>query len=146
MQEDAAGSRLDTFEGVMEEMDRRLVELKKGAAAAALWEPKMAAGATDAPDAKAGTGTADAKAGTGMTDALDVEEEELLAHLLASGGELPASLQAGDGRAGQIADFLASYQAQATAASGSGPVETLMRRFGLGSLPPDSYDHATDEN
>lgn len=125
-------NQADTFDSVMDAMDARLANLQQER------------GRTDS--------TASGKSNV-INEQLDPEEQELLSHLLKSGGDLPSSLWSGVAGVGQAdntedmikaqqaADFLESFRAQVSTSgpgSTSGPVEALMRRFGLGSLPADS--------
>ncbi|PWZ02667.1 SGT1-domain-containing protein [Testicularia cyperi] len=130
---------LGSFDGVMTEMDRRLNELKEASS-----------------EATSRSSQSNPAAEPLSSSNLSAEEEELLSHLLKSGSDLPSFLQMGLSsttnsdsapdlpsiqdsiRRDQLADFLASYQAQSASSAPSGPVELLMRRFGLGSLPLDS--------
>lgn len=117
-------AKLDSFESVMAAMENQLHHLQ----------------ASQPPPTTSGTNT-NVKA---EQNSANEEEEELLAHLLKSGSDLPSSLLShlGEGENGmqaeQLESFLRSFQAQTGTSgpgSGSGPVEVLMRRFGLGSLP-----------
>ncbi|CDU23968.1 related to SGT1 protein [Sporisorium scitamineum] len=121
--------KLDTFESVMAAMEDQLHHLRS--------TPQPTATSSSAPDP---TST--------QKPPSDAEDEELLAHLLKSGSDLPTSLleqlrgpnRADSVRAEQMESFLRSFQAQAATSgpgSGSGPVDVLMHRFGLGSLPAD---------
>ncbi|CBQ67760.1 related to SGT1 protein [Sporisorium reilianum SRZ2] len=121
----APAPKLDTFESVMSAMEDQLHHLQSTPTSI----PAAAPTSSDPPSS-------------------DAEDEELLAHLLRSGSDLPASLlehlgdpdHADSGRAEQMESFLRSFQAQAATSgpgAGSGPVDVLMRRFGLGGLPAD---------
>ncbi|GAC95539.1 hypothetical protein PHSY_003115 [Pseudozyma hubeiensis SY62] len=122
-------SKLDTFESVMAAMETQLHQLRSSK------QPPTPTSSTH-PTPTASQGPPQ-----------DQEDAELLAHLLKSNSELPSSLQshldpdsADAIQAEQLESFLRSFQAQSTtsgAGSGSGPVDVLMRRFGLGSLPAD---------
>ncbi|TKY90584.1 hypothetical protein EX895_000582 [Sporisorium graminicola] len=123
----APAPKLDTFESVMAAMEDELHHLRSTTRTSSS-SPKLTS-TQPAPD--------------------DAEDEELLSHLLKSGSDLPSSLlahlggdadQADSVRAEQLESFLRSFQAQAATSgpgAGSGPVDVLMRRFGLGSLPAD---------
>ncbi|ETS63601.1 hypothetical protein PaG_01900 [Moesziomyces aphidis] len=117
MQEQVQDVEMSKFEDVMAAMDRRLNSLKTTSASRTT--PQTQEGASKPDDVDA----------------------ELLSHLLTSEGDLPASLESLLGRgdaveAEQLASFLRSFQAQSGAAA-TGPVQQLMQRFGLGSLPAD---------
>jgi hypothetical protein len=117
MQEQVQDVEMSKFEDVMAAMDRRLNSLKTTSASRTT--PQTQEGASKPDDVDA----------------------ELLSHLLTSEGDLPASLESLLGRGGaveaeQLASFLRSFQAQSGAAA-TGPVQQLMQRFGLGSLPAD---------
>ncbi|GAC73625.1 MADS box transcription factor [Moesziomyces antarcticus T-34] len=117
MQEQVQDVDMSTFEDVMAAMDRRLNSLKTTSASST---------------------TPQAQEGASKPDDVDAE---LLSHLVASEDDLPASLESLLGRgdaveAEQLASFLRSFQAQSGAAA-TGPVQQLMQRFGLGSLPAD---------
>lgn len=108
---------MSTFEDVMAAMDRRLNSLKSTSPSRNL------------PHSR---GDEDSS----KPDSMDAE---LLSHLLTSESDLPASLETllgGAVEADQLASFLRSFQAQSGAAA-TGPVQQLMQRFGLGSLPAD---------
>lgn len=119
--EETEPPKLDTFESVMAAMEEQLHTLQSSA------RPPPSSAQTDPKLPTMG----------------EKEDEELLAHLLRSGSDLPSSLlrQLGDeGKSEQIEAFLRSFQAQAGTSgpgAGSGPVDVLMRRFGLGGLPAD---------
>ncbi|KAJ9476829.1 hypothetical protein PHBOTO_000484 [Pseudozyma hubeiensis] len=121
--------KLDTFEGVMSAMETQLQQLRSAK------QPVPRSTSTrPTPNSF-------------QEPLRDQEDAELLAHLLKSNSELPSSLQshldpdsANTIQAEQLESFLRSFQAQSAtsgAGSGSGPVDVLMRRFGLGSLPAD---------
>lgn len=121
--------KLDTFEGVMSAMETQLQQLRSAKQPVPRSTPTHP---TPSPS---------------QEPLPDQEDAELLAHLLKSNSELPSSLQthldpdsADTIQAEQLESFLRSFQAQSAtsgAGSGSGPVDVLMRRFGLGSLPAD---------
>ncbi|SNX81672.1 related to SGT1 protein [Melanopsichium pennsylvanicum] len=127
----------DSFESVMTAMEQQLHTLKSNASPSS----------TSKSTAKAESKSAACAAANSEQSRADREDQELLAHLLKSNSDLPASLlnRLGQGseaqvQAEQLEGFLKSFQAQANTmgpGSGSGPVEILMRRFGLGSLPAD---------
>uniref|UniRef100_V5GVP1 Uncharacterized protein n=2 Tax=Kalmanozyma brasiliensis (strain GHG001) TaxID=1365824 RepID=V5GVP1_KALBG len=115
--------KLDTFESVMSAMEEQLHTLQSSAPPPST---STASASAPSPDPKPPT-------------LAEKEDEELLAHLLRYGSDLPSSLlrQLGDsGKSEQMEAFLRSFQAQ-SGTSGPGPVDVLMRRFGLGGLPAD---------
>lgn len=121
--------KLDTFQSVMAAMESQLHHLQSSQ--------------TSAASSCKPPGEQDEEKEMGE------EEEELLSHLLKSGSDLPASLLSQLDKEGveaeQLEGFLRSFQAQMGTSgpgSGSGPVEVLMRRFGLGSLPADQDSSA----
>ena len=124
----AEAPKLDTFEGVLAAMETELHHLRSSASKPTT-SPLQAAPLPAAQPAD------------------DGQDEELLAHLVRSGSDVPASLLShlgqeheARGQAEQIEGFLRSFQAQTATSgpgAGSGPVEVLMHRFGLGSLPAD---------
>ncbi|PKI82633.1 hypothetical protein MVES1_003927 [Malassezia vespertilionis] len=77
-----------------------------------------------------------------VDEELTAEDEELLQHLLASGGALPESLrhfaeaqEASDTDMEMLSNFLESFKAQH---GRPGPVGTLASRLGTGGLPTDT--------
>lgn len=121
-------AKLDTFESVMAAMDSQLDRLQST-------QP------SDPPDPS----TMHPKLGPDADDddEDDPEDAELLAHLLRSNSDLPSSLLSDPTsiHPDQLESFLRSFAAQSSTTgpnAGSGPVESLMRRFGLGSLPANS--------
>lgn len=132
-----AALKLDTFEDVMAAMEDRLHQLQTTTHDSRITESSKLAPKSEQDPAAVN----------------DVDQDkELLAHLVKSGSDLPSSLlpHLGDAdhadtiQAEQMQAFLRSFQAQASTTgpqSGSGPVDVLMRRFGLGSLPADQDPH-----
>ena len=118
----ATAPKLDTFESVMSAMEDQLRASSSASANPDRTQPNPAA-----PE-----------------HAIDAEDTELLSHLLNSDADLPSSLLShlgSDAKPEQIESFLRSFAAQADTSgvgAGSGPVDVLMRRFGLGGLPADS--------
>lgn len=123
-------AKLDTFESVIAAMESQLDQLQSSNAS------RFSSSSWNKPSAPP----------LQKEEKMEEEEEELLSHFVKSGSDLPSSLlshlhNGSDiGEAEQIEGFLRSFQAQSATfgvESGSGPVEVLMRRFGLGSLPVD---------
>ncbi|SPO20020.1 related to SGT1 protein [Ustilago trichophora] len=129
--------KLDTFESVMAAMESQLQHLQST-------QPHPPSSSSTLPTSKKSTKSATTSSHSEETST--AEDEELLSHLLKSNSDLPASLlshlggKEEDITAEQMEGFLRSFQAQTATSgpgSGTGPVELLMRRFGLGGLPAD---------
>ncbi|SPO20935.1 related to SGT1 protein [Ustilago trichophora] len=129
--------KLDTFESVMAAMESQLQHLQST-------QRHPLSSSSTSPASKKDTKTTATSSHSEETPT--AEDKELLSHLLKSNSDLPASLFSHLGgkeeeiAAEQMEGFLRSFQAQTGTSgpgSGTGPVELLMRRFGLGGLPAD---------